>query len=242
MKVHLLLLTIFAIPCSLRAANRLTNPRLSTPGFPVATRLFSRCRITRAPSSNGATSPATGGGARTAIAEDNGLQFEVDVNQYYLGIWDGGRDESWDYNGSSDYRIKFDSSKSGLWEGGFLEIHGETYWGRSVNQITGAVIPVNTDPALSLPAGNGTYLPHVTYTQFLAENFAVFLGKLDTTVGDANRFAHGVGDQRFMNLGFSFNPVSLQTTPYSPLGAGFLFIPMDGGHAEFYDVRQRRHH
>ena len=81
---------------------------------------------------------------------------------------------------------------------------------------------------LSEPGGPGTYLSHVTYTQFLAENFAVFFGKLDTTSGDANRFAHGVGDRRFMNLGFSFNPATVLLVPYSTLGAGFLFLPTEG--------------
>ena len=32
------------------------------------------------------------------------------------------------------------------------------------------------------------------------------IGKLDTTGGDANEFAHGRGDDKFMNLAFSFNP------------------------------------
>ena len=87
---------------------------------------------------------------------------------------------------------------------------------------------VNADSAMSLPAGEGTYLSHVVLTQFLGERLAVFAGKLDTTVGDANRFAHGVGDQRFMNLGLSFNGVVLKTAPYSTLGAGFLLLPKEG--------------
>ena len=163
------------------------------------------------------------GGNRTVIAEQ-GFQFSVDLNQYYQGILDGGIDTGWEYNGSSDYRLKLDTAKAGLWAGGFLEVHGETYWGNTVNGLTGAALPVNTDPVMSLPAGNGTYLSHVILTQFLSENVAVFLGKLDTTVGDANRFAHGVGDQRFMNLGLSFNAVLLKTAPYSTLGGGLLVV------------------
>jgi porin len=168
------------------------------------------------------------GGLRTTLAEDYGIQIAVDVTQFYLGIWDGGRGRESDYNGSADYRFKFDTEKGGLFPGGFLEVHGETYWGQSINDFTGTILPANTDPLLSQPGGPGTYLPHVIYTQFLAENFAVFFGKLDTTTGDANRFAHGVGDRRFMNLGFSFNPVTMQLVPYSTLGAGFLFLPTEG--------------
>jgi porin len=168
------------------------------------------------------------GGVRTTLAEENGIQFAIDVNQFYLGIWDGGRSRESDYNGSADYRFKFDTEKAGLFPGGFLEVHGETYWGQSINGFTGAILPVNTDPALSEPGGPGTYLPHVVYTQFLSEKFAVVFGKLDTTTGDANRFAHGTGDRRFSNLGFNFNPVTMHLVPYATLGAGFLFIPTDG--------------
>jgi len=164
------------------------------------------------------------GGVRTKLAKDNGLQFAVDANQIYQGVMDGGRESRSEYSGSADYRVRFDSGEAGLWPGGFLDIHGETFWGEGVNLSTGAVLPVNTDRALSAPAGNGTYLPQVQFTQFLSEKFAVTLGKLDTTVGDGNSFAHGVGDRGFMNLGFSFNPVTLTVAPYSTLGAGFVYL------------------
>ena len=168
------------------------------------------------------------GGARTVIATESGIQVAIDVNQFYFGIWDGGRSEESDYNGSADYYFRFDSGQAGLWPGGFLEVHGETYWGSSVNRATGALLPVNTDIALAAPAGAGTYLSHVVYTQFLAENLAVFFGKIDTTIGDSNRFAHGPGDERFMNLGFAFNPVTLRSSPYSTLGFGVLYLPSPG--------------
>ncbi len=150
------------------------------------------------------------------------------MNQYYQGVLDGGVATGWDYSGTSDYRLKLDTAKAGLWAGGFLEVHGETYWGNTVNNQTGAVMAVNTDPVMSSPAGNGTYLSHVVFTQFLSDQLAVYGGKLDTTVGDANRFAHGVGDRGFMNLGFAFNAVLLRTAPYSALGGGFLYIPAEG--------------
>lgn len=165
------------------------------------------------------------GGTRITLAKERGIQFSLDVHQFYQGIWDGGRDSRSDYNGSADYRLKFDSSAAGLWPGGFLEIHGETYWGSNVNGQTGAILPVNIDPSLNAPGGNGTYLSHVAYTQFLSEKLAFTIGKMDTTLGDSNRFAHGVGDQRFMNLGFSFNPVTVKNAPYSTLGAGVVWLP-----------------
>jgi porin len=86
-------------------------------------------------------------------------------------------------------------------------------------------MPVNTEPVMQLPARDEMILSHVVFTQFLSEQFAVALGKLDTTGGDANEFAHGRGDDRFMNLAFSLNPVALRTTPYAALGTGMIFLP-----------------
>ena len=165
------------------------------------------------------------GGFRQSLA-DKGIQLDVSLHQYYQGVTDGGRGrDSWEDSGSLDYRLKIDTGKAGWWEGGFIEIHGETYFGNSVSSNVGALMPVNTDNALREPNGEGTYLSHVVITQFLSEQFAVFFGKLDTTVGDANDFAHGTGDEKFQNIAFSFNPVTLMSAPYSTLGAGFFWLP-----------------
>ena len=70
---------------------------------------------------------------------------------------------------------------------------------------------------MTAPAIDEFILPHLYFTQYLADWFAVVIGKLDATGGDANEFAHGRGDDKFMNLAFSFNPVviswpSIRTT------------------------------
>jgi len=177
------------------------------------------------------------GGTRQRLA-DRGIQFEIDVQQYYQGLADGGVDEHWDYNGTSDYRLKIDTGKAGWWPGGFIEIHGETYWGNGQTARDGSFLPTNTDYLMKLPKDDGTYLSHVVITQFLSEEFAVVFGKLDTTVGDANAFAHGVGTDKFMNLAFSFNPVTILSAPYSTLGAGVVWLPNENVVASFsaYDV------
>ena len=167
------------------------------------------------------------GGVRSSRAE-SGLQFEVDINQIYQGVMDGGSSRDSDYYGSAYYTLKLDTGKSGLWPGGFLEIRGESYWGDNINASTGAVMAPNMNAALKEPAGNGTYLPHFTYTQFFSEKFALFVGKLNGTLADSNSFAHGAGDQGFMNLGFNLNPVGLTTAPYAALGVGFIYIPFEG--------------
>ena len=78
---------------------------------------------------------------------------------------------------------------------------------------------------MTAPAIDEIILPHLYLTQFLTDWFAVVIGKLDTTGGDANEFAHGRGDDKFMNLAFSFNPVSIRLAPYAPLGMVLSFFP-----------------
>jgi porin len=78
---------------------------------------------------------------------------------------------------------------------------------------------------MTAPAIDEIILPHLYFTQFFGDRFAVVIGKLDTTGGDANEFAHGRGDDKFMNLAFSFNPVVITLAPYAPLGMSLLFFP-----------------
>ena len=61
--------------------------------------------------------------------------------------------------------------------------------------------------------------------QFFSPYAGIVLGKLDTTSGDANEFAHGKGDTQFLNLAFNINPVALVAVPYSTLGAGLIVLP-----------------
>ena len=167
------------------------------------------------------------GGARTSLAENGGVQIEANVYNYYQGVLDGGLSNDWEYSGVAEYIFKFDSNAAGLWPGGFLFARGETYFGEGINANTGGILATNTHYALRLLSDNGTYLPHIYYTQFLSPKTAVMVGKLDTTVGDINAFAHILGHNRFMNLGFNLNPLLLQGVPYSPLGAGILLLPTE---------------
>jgi hypothetical protein len=130
------------------------------------------------------------GDQRSALAQ-HGVQFSLDVTLAYQGV-DGGIDNDDDSQGTADYRFLLDTGKAGLWARGFLELHAESYWGTSINKAVGAVSPVNLSPLMSAPAGNGTYLSHVVYTQFLTDRFALTGGKINTAVGDTNDFAHGV--------------------------------------------------
>jgi porin len=164
------------------------------------------------------------GGLRTKLA-NNGVQLEMDITHYYQDVASGGVDTTGRYIGTAEIVLKIDSHKMGLWPGGFLFVRGEAAFKQGVNAATGALMPVNTGPVLQLPNRDDMILPHVIFTQFLSEKFGVALGKLDTTVGDDNEFAHGRGDDKFMNLAFSLNPVGLRTTPYSALGMALVYLP-----------------
>ena len=164
------------------------------------------------------------GGLRTTLAEQ-GFQTKLSLTQVYQGTAGGGRDKSPAYGGWANLQLDFDTQKMGLWPGGFLMLRVDANFEESINPRTGALLPANTNSLMPEPGETTLTLSHVVYTQFLSEKFGVFLGKLDTTSGDMNDFAHGRGDQQFMNTAFSFNPVTALTTPYSTLGAGFIALP-----------------
>ncbi len=165
-------------------------------------------------------------GARTDLAE-KGLLFELTLDQNLSGNVHGGNDtnNAARYSGSWDLRLKLDTARMGLWPGGLLELHAESQFGDFVNDEVGGLS--NVDALFPLPGYRDITLSHVSYTQAFSEHFGVFLGKLDTTVGDRNEFAWIHGDN-FLNTALTLNPVVLRTVPYSALGAG-VFVTGDWG-------------
>ncbi len=130
-----------------------------------------------------------------------------------------------EYLGSWQFELKLDTAKMGLWPGGFVFMRTEGLYGRSINARSGALLPNDIDSLLPAPGLDEVTVPHLYMVQFLSEKVAVLFGKLDTTTGDANEFAHIVGDERFLGMAFAFNPVTARTVPYSPLGAGLIVLP-----------------
>ena len=165
------------------------------------------------------------GGLRNRLAE-KGVTVEVDFGSVVQGVVDGGRDRTTRWSGWNQIVLKLDSQKLGLWPGAFLMLRGEAAYNHPVNLSSGGIMPVNMEPLWPLSARNEFVLSHVVFTQFLSEQFGVIFGKLDTTGGDMNEFAHGRGDTQFMNLGLQFNPVPIRVAPYSTLGMGLLYLPI----------------
>jgi len=112
-----------------------------------------------------------------------------------------------------------------LWPGGFLNLELEGYWASSVNANTGALMAVNNNQLFPLPPGDIFAVPAWNFTQFLSHYAGISIGKLDTTSGDMNEFAHGKGDTQFMNTALNFNAVALFTVPYSTLGIAAIVLP-----------------
>jgi porin len=161
-----------------------------------------------------------------------GVTLDMSLTQAAQGIIHGGKDTGWQYGGGrGSITLNLDSQKLGLWPGGFLTLEAEGNFIpednvlKSVNGRTGALMFVNSNQSFPIPAGDNFNLPELTFTQFLSPYAGLFVGKLDTTSGDMNEFAHGKGDVQFMNTALSFNAVALFTTPYSTLGTGVIVLP-----------------
>jgi porin len=167
------------------------------------------------------------GGKRTEWAKQ-GFAFDIDYNQYFQAVTDGGGDRDSEYGGTIDYNIAVDFDRMGLIPGGLLQMRAVSRYGNSVNGISGSVVSVNTDathPATSTLDDNVTlWLPVINYTQFLSEKFAIGFGKYDT-YDSANEFAGGRGKSQWWNQNLSMPVSPALIVPYSTLGAVALFMP-----------------
>ena len=167
------------------------------------------------------------GGKRTEWAK-KGFSFDIDYNQYYQAVTDGGIDRDSEYGGTIDTNINVDFDRMGLIPGGLLQMRAVSRYGKSVNGISGAAIPVNADatrPTTSTADDNVTlWLPVINYTQFLSEKFAIGFGKYDT-YDSANEFAGGRGRSQWWNVNLAMPVSPALTIPYSVLGGVALFMP-----------------
>ena len=164
------------------------------------------------------------GGARNDLAA-KGVTFDVGVTQTGVGVVSGGRSSDWVYGGRSQVTMNVDTGKAGLWPGGFLTIEAEANWGAGGSLNTGALLPINTNEVLPVQPPGGGALTAVQYLQFLSPYYGILVGKADVSAADDNEFAHGKGDVQFMNIAMELNPLTLITTPYTPLAAGVVILP-----------------
>lgn len=151
---------------------------------------------------------------------DNGLTARFELTQFYQGVVSGGLEQNSAYGWKFDKFVTLDGGKAGLWDGLFVDFHGEGRLGDSVNGSTGALAAVNTPMVFPTAGGNMAALTGVVITQALSEDFVVFAGKVNSLDTFKGVFSGERGITGFQNQAFVFSPLLARAIPYSTLAAG----------------------
>ena len=163
-------------------------------------------------------------GARDALF-DEGIDLRTNLSQFYQGVTSGGLRQTFPYGLKFDYFGTIEGEKLVGWEGLFVNLHGESRFGQSVNRDVGSLIPANFALEFPKPAGSASALTNMQIEQFLGPDFVVTFGKLNAADGvNIHPFLGGNGINRFMNEAFVLSPIYGRTIPYSTPGAGFSYL------------------
>ncbi len=162
-------------------------------------------------------------GARSTLA-DRGVDFDLFATQFYQAVASGGREQEAEYGGKLDYFLSVEGGKLCGSAGLFVDLHAETRFGNSVNNIDGLLTPANI--AMSFPDSDAsvTSITGLKVTQALSENFALYAGKINTLDEYPISYNGGAGLGGFMNTSLVFNPIMARTVPYSAAGAGMALL------------------
>jgi porin len=214
--------TILAVFCLLMGAvfvpTALAQDATSSPGSESG--FFSRPQLT-----------GNWGGSRDWL-DAHGVTIEMNGIYTLQTVVEGGANRG-DQTGnlfSGDLSLKLETSKAGLWPGGFLSTRIEGRAGDSVLRRAGATSPVNNDalaPLVPGKFGDDTWaLTELVAMQFLSEQFGLMGGLINTTSGDANPIAGSlISNAHFFNTGFLYSPVELAEIPTVTPGGGVIFLP-----------------
>jgi porin len=168
-------------------------------------------------------------GLRTEL-DDKGVQFQLELLQVMQGNAHGGRstNDATEYWGSTDYILRLDTNRMGLWPGGAVTIRGETEFGHGINADVGSVSSVNFDSLFPMPDDPGlTTLTEAWVLQALSKQVFVMAGKMDLTrLPGGNVFTSDPYTQ-FMNASLWQPVVSFAHVPYTAMGAGAGINPTD---------------
>jgi porin len=163
-------------------------------------------------------------GMRDALF-DEGIDLRTNFSQFYQGVTGGGLHQAFSYGLKFDYFGTIEFEKLIGWQGLFVNLHGESRFGQSVNANVGSMIPANFALEFPKPTGSASALTNMTVEQFLGENFVVTFGKFNQADGvNIHPFLGGNGINRFMNEAFVLSPIYAQTLNYSVPGAGFSYL------------------
>jgi porin len=161
------------------------------------------------------------GGVRDDMAK-KGVVLDLDLYWMPQTITSGGKDDSSAAWGNAIATLNVDTHKAGLWAGGFFKVQTVTSFGDNLMRDTGALVPPNLSWMLPSFTDTDTGLQEFTYTQFLSQHFAVFLGKINSIA--PTNVLHGDYTTGFLNTGLNL-PLALAMVPLSAYGAGALYLP-----------------
>jgi porin len=163
-------------------------------------------------------------GARDALFDD-GIDLHANFSQFYQGVAAGGLRQASSYGIKFDYFGTVDGEKLLGWRGLFINLHGESRFGRSVNRDVGSLVPANFAMEFPRPYGSATALTNMQIEQFVGSNLVFTFGKLNAADGvNIHPFLGGNGINRFLNEAFVLSPIYGRLLPYSTPGAGFSYL------------------
>jgi porin len=161
------------------------------------------------------------GGVRDDMAR-KGVMLDLDAYWMPQAIVSGGKDEEGESWGNVVATLNIDTGKAGFWKGGHFKVQTVTSFGDNVSRDTGAMVPANITWMLPSATGTDTGLQELTYTQFLSQHSAVFLGKINSIA--PTNVLHGDYTTGFLNTAMNL-PLALAMVPLSAYGAGTLYLP-----------------
>ena len=105
-------------------------------------------------------------GARDALF-DEGIDLRTNLSQFYQGVTSGGLRQTFPYGLKFDYFGTIEVEKLVGWEGLFVNLHGESRFGQSVNRDVGSLVPANFALEFPKPTGSASALTNMQIEQFL---------------------------------------------------------------------------
>ncbi|MEE4603908.1 MAG: carbohydrate porin [Desulfobacteraceae bacterium] len=155
-----------------------------------------------------------GPGGPKAWLRVRGITVDASLTHFFQGLASGDGDQDMQSGGKGDILLAFDGWKLGLWQGLFMNMHGEAIYGDDANtQGNGTIIPVNTALAFPQLGGSDEELS-LTLTQQINEQTMLTLGKFNMLDAAARTpLIGGGGLDTFMNLGLAA-PISGVTPAY----------------------------
>lgn len=160
-------------------------------------------------------------GLQPALAE-HGIIYDAQFTQFYQGVTNGGRDQTFENGGKLDQFVVFEGEKLGLWKGFEVVMHAETRFGEDVIAEAASLAPVNIS-MLYPSADPETAITGLQFMQGLNEEWAITFGRIHTIDLLQTLYPQtGRGIDGFMNAS-TFLPMTLGVTvPLVFNGAGIL--------------------